>query len=126
MKYLALGFAAAAVLLAFAASDAQAQWGKGGYGHGYSQAYGYGGHDGYGLLGGHYGYPNQGFGYGWGHHACCGPQPVWDTHRAIYRVPILPPPAYNPGPPTPAVTYPYYTVRGPRDFLMDNPPDLGP
>jgi len=32
----------------------------------------------------------------------------------------------NPGPPTGAVTYPYYTLRGPRDFLVDNPPSIGP
>jgi hypothetical protein len=25
-----------------------------------------------------------------------------------------------------AVAYPYYTVRGPRDFLMKNPPTIGP
>jgi len=30
------------------------------------------------------------------------------------------------GPPTGQVTYPYYTIRGPRDFLMDNPPSIGP
>jgi hypothetical protein len=24
------------------------------------------------------------------------------------------------------VTYPYYTVRGPRDFLAKNPPSIGP
>jgi hypothetical protein len=30
------------------------------------------------------------------------------------------------GPPAGAVTYPYYTVRGPRDFLMKNPPSIGP
>jgi hypothetical protein len=24
------------------------------------------------------------------------------------------------------VVYPYYTTRGPRDFLMNNPPELGP
>jgi len=29
------------------------------------------------------------------------------------------------GPPTAAVGYPYYTVRGPRDFLIDNPPSIG-
>ena len=33
----------------------------------------------------------------------------------------LPPP----GPPTGAVTYPYYTTRGPRDFLSGNPPSIG-
>ena len=35
-------------------------------------------------------------------------------------------PCVNPGPPTGAVTYPYYTVRGPRDFLMKTPRPLGP
>lgn len=30
------------------------------------------------------------------------------------------------GPPTGAVAYPYYTNRGPRDFLVDNPPSIGP
>ena len=34
--------------------------------------------------------------------------------------------AFNPGPPTGAVTYPYYTVRGPRDFFVDDPPSIGP
>ena len=29
------------------------------------------------------------------------------------------------GPPTAGVAYPYYTVRGPRDFLIDNPPSIG-
>ena len=30
------------------------------------------------------------------------------------------------GPPTPAITYPYYTTRGPRDFLLDDPRTIGP
>ncbi|MFV2066928.1 MAG: hypothetical protein ACC645_08095 [Pirellulales bacterium] len=30
------------------------------------------------------------------------------------------------GPPIGAVTYPYYTVRGPRDFLQDQPTSIGP
>ncbi|HEV3022096.1 MAG TPA: hypothetical protein VGX76_06500 [Pirellulales bacterium] len=30
------------------------------------------------------------------------------------------------GPPTAQVTYPYYTTRGPRDFLQDNPRGIGP
>lgn len=34
--------------------------------------------------------------------------------------------AYAPGPPVGQVTYPYYTNRGPRDFLVDNPPSIGP
>jgi hypothetical protein len=29
------------------------------------------------------------------------------------------------GPSTAQVGYPYYTVRGPRDFLMNNPPSIG-
>lgn len=29
------------------------------------------------------------------------------------------------GPPTAAVAYPYYTLRGPRDFLAPNPPSIG-
>ena len=33
---------------------------------------------------------------------------------------------FNPGPPTGAVTYPYYTVRGPRDFLAREPRPIGP
>ncbi len=34
--------------------------------------------------------------------------------------------AYAPGPPTAAITYPYYTVRGPRDFLAQSPRSVGP
>jgi len=30
------------------------------------------------------------------------------------------------GPPTGAVSYPYYTTRGPRDFLARNPRSIGP
>lgn len=33
--------------------------------------------------------------------------------------------AANPGPPSATVGYPYYTTRGPRDFLLDNPPSIG-
>src|SRR5262249_1629706 len=29
------------------------------------------------------------------------------------------------GPPTAQVAYPYYTIRGPRDFFIDNPPSIG-
>jgi hypothetical protein len=35
-------------------------------------------------------------------------------------------PSFNPGPPHGQVAYPYYTTRGPRDFLRDNPPNIGP
>ena len=33
---------------------------------------------------------------------------------------------FAPGPPVGQTAYPYYTVRGPRDFLMGNPPKIGP
>jgi hypothetical protein len=33
---------------------------------------------------------------------------------------------FNPGPPTGQTAYPYYTVRGPRDFLLAKPPSIGP
>ena len=32
---------------------------------------------------------------------------------------------YQPGPPTGQVAYPYYTTRGPRDFLARNPRSVG-
>ena len=37
-----------------------------------------------------------------------------------------PQPTYGGGAgPTPQYSYPYYTTRGPRDFLMSNPPSIG-
>ena len=48
--------------------------------------------------------------------------PPW-AHRSPYG---LAPQAYGPGPLTATTAYPYYTLRGPRDFLMDNPPSIGP
>lgn len=33
---------------------------------------------------------------------------------------------FNPGPPVGQTAYPYYTTRGPRDFLQNNPPTIGP
>ncbi|WP_146400428.1 hypothetical protein [Pseudobythopirellula maris] len=33
---------------------------------------------------------------------------------------------FTPGPPSAQTAYPYYTVRGPRDFFMCNPPSIGP
>lgn len=33
---------------------------------------------------------------------------------------------FQPGPPVGQIAYPYYTTRGPRDFLMCNPPSIGP
>ena len=34
--------------------------------------------------------------------------------------------SYTPGPPSAGVTYPYYTTRGPRDFLAASPRSIGP
>jgi hypothetical protein len=33
---------------------------------------------------------------------------------------------FNPGPPVAQTAYPYYTVRGPRDYFLANPPSIGP
>ena len=33
---------------------------------------------------------------------------------------------FAPGPPTGQTAYPYYTLRGPRDYLTGNPPSIGP
>ena len=33
--------------------------------------------------------------------------------------------AYSAGPPVGTVTYPYYTTRGPRDYLANDPPSIG-
>ncbi|KAA5547146.1 hypothetical protein FYK55_01665 [Roseiconus nitratireducens] len=32
---------------------------------------------------------------------------------------------FQPGPPSGQVAYPYYSVRGPRDFLLNDPPTIG-
>jgi hypothetical protein len=66
-----------------------------------------------------------------GHHGCreCGAfgglagksQGLHET-RGWRHQPIETEPA---GPPTATVAYPYYTTRGPRDFLAPNPPSIG-
>lgn len=43
-------------------------------------------------------------------------------HNAAQQLQSQP---FNAGPPTGTVAYPYYTHRGPRDFLLDNPPSIG-
>lgn len=40
------------------------------------------------------------------------------SHMGAYPGPAM-------GAPSPTVTYPYYTVRGPRDFLVDHPTSIG-
>ncbi len=79
----------------------------GGYGGPYAGGYGYG-YPGGPFSGGRYG------AFGGAHHTPGYP------HHHLHREYVGPQ-----GPPTAQVAYPYYTVRGPRDFLMDNPPSIG-
>ena len=58
------------------------------------------------------------------------PAAPYDPGYARYPAPHFPVhrgPAYGgpAGPPTAQVAYPYYTTRGPRDFLINNPPSIG-
>ena len=127
MKYV-FTMLAVAMLMLCATQESQAQKGfrGGGYGWGgYGQFQG--GYGGYGHMGyGHGGHGHVGYGHGGYYHPHCGHHCYHGFQRHYYNVPMIPPPAYQAGPPTAAVTYPYYTVRGPRDFLMDDPPSLGP
>jgi hypothetical protein len=66
------------------------------------------GHPGRLFDGGYYGY------FGGAHHTPGYP------HHHFHREYVGPQ-----GPPTAQVAYPYYTIRGPRDFLLDNPPSIG-
>jgi hypothetical protein len=75
---------------------------------------------GYGAVNGHHAYPGGPFhgghyGYFGGAHRTPG-----YPHHHFSRSYVGPQ-----GPPTPQVAYPYYTTRGPRDFLLDNPPSIG-
>jgi hypothetical protein len=54
---------------------------------------------------------------GCGGHGC----PLCASHRAADNVGN-----FTPGPPVGQITYPYYTTRGPRDFLERNPQTIGP
>ncbi|MCA9154992.1 MAG: hypothetical protein KDA38_09410 [Planctomycetales bacterium] len=63
----------------------------------------------------------------------CQPGPLGWQRGGTNEIPRLPDHVYGNhvgfvgagGPPTPTVGYPYYTTRGPRDFLQDNPPSIG-
>ena len=89
--------------------DEEQNGGGGPFGGGnmYGGAYGYG-HPGGPFNGGHYG------AFGGAHRTPGYP------HHHLHREYVGPQ-----GPPSAQVAYPYYTVRGPRDFLMDNPPSIG-
>lgn len=60
----------------------------------------------------------------WGHGGC--PEPHGRRHRGggLGNGDLVLQPA--PNGPAGAVAYPYYTHRGPRDFLANNPPSIGP
>jgi hypothetical protein len=82
-------------------------YGPGHHGHA-GHHHGYGGRPGHILHGGRYGY------FGGAHRTPGYP------HHHLHREYVGPQ-----GPPTAQVAYPYYTIRGPRDFLLDNPPSIG-
>jgi hypothetical protein len=86
--------------------------------YGYGGPHGHGHHGGHGFNPGYPGGPFHGgtYGYFGGAHRT----PGYPHHHHFHREYVGPQ-----GPPTAAVAYPYYTVRGPRDFLMDNPPSIG-
>ena len=65
------------------------------------------------------------------HCACCGHGYCCERAAVRRRRAAAAPRAtsnynFNPGPPVAQTAYPYYTLRGPRDFLLDNPPSIGP
>ncbi len=105
MRRLLFGFACLALLSASVGCQSPCtncqQGGRAGIG---GHAYGKSGMIGQGLHARHGG--GNGNGGHMGHH---------------YR-----PPTEPAGGPAPQYAYPYYTLRGPRDFLVDNPPSIGP
>lgn len=63
----------------------------------------------------------DGYGNGFGNgqcNGCCGLCPNAGVYPEV--------PRFSPGPPTGQVAYPYYTTRGPRDFLACKPTPIGP
>ena len=68
-----------------------------------------------------YGHPGRMFtGGNYGPYGGAHGTPGYPRHMHMHREYVGPQ-----GPPSAQVAYPYYTVRGPRDFLMDNPPSIG-
>jgi hypothetical protein len=105
--------------------DPYAKHGSGGPGYGGPGGPGYGGpgYGGPGYRGGEYASCNCGDCGPPGCHgdACCPIPDCYTNHQAVAEQ--LGGPA---GPPAPTVTYPYYTTRGPRDFLAAHPTPIGP
>ena len=95
----------------------------GGGGHQHGMAGHRQGHGGHGHSHGGGGGHGHGHGGGYGDGSYAGPAPHGTPGYKIgphHREYIGPQ-----GPPTAQVAYPYYTIRGPRDFLIDNPPSIG-
>lgn len=70
------------------------------------------------------GHPTRGCGpFGSGHSAGCGAGDVHPRMAALHGGRNGSGPDF--GPPSAAIAYPYYTTRGPRDFLEPNPPTIG-
>jgi hypothetical protein len=59
-------------------------------------------------------------GHGYCCECCCGPPAPGCCNSGDQHY------NFTPGPPVAQTAYPYYTLRGPRDFLLDNPPSIGP
>ena len=78
--------------------------------------------DGHGLHGGHL--AGHRAAHGLGRHGGGG-SGVADGRRVNYGHHYTRTYDGPPGPATAQVGYPYYTVRGPRDFLVNNPPSIG-
>jgi hypothetical protein len=70
------------------------------------------------LSGGHCGAMGGGAGCG---PAGCGPMAGHHAGQNAYAQDTQ----TGSGIPGPATAYPYYTVRGPRDFFANNPPNIG-
>jgi hypothetical protein len=69
------------------------------------------------------GHPTRASGpFGGGHSAGCDPGGVHPRMAALHGRNNVSP---DFGPPSAAIAYPYYTTRGPRDFLEPNPPSIG-
>lgn len=82
-----------------------------------------GGHAGGAYAGGEYGEGGPGMHHGGRHGGIFGKLKA--AHYANRGWRHQTPETGPEGPPSATVGYPYYTLRGPRDFFADNPPTIG-